>query len=179
MWPQKGCSSLKTRLIHSRYAVVSNNRFHHQDNLDFVKYLINIYLLEGPGTQIQFFEIFSKSKHFRTCYTNINFPRDFRSSLIYNTSVRHECNTNATRVLHEWHECDTSATRTTQVRHEWKILILIMTRVKTYFHTPTFTIRQVKDYKERNSLILRTTFWECLAPMSKCVWKMLHKNWTF
>ena len=179
MWPQKGCSSLKTRLIHSRYAVVSNNRFHHQDNLDFVKYLINIHLLEGPGTQIQFFEIFSKSKHFRTCYTNINFPRDFRSSLIYNTSVRHECNTNATRELHEWHECDTSATRTTQVRHEWKILILIMTRVKTYFHTPTFTIWQVKDYKERNSLILRTTFWENLAPMSKCVWKMLHKNWTF
>ena len=58
-----------------------------------------------------------------------------RSSLIYNTSARHERNeyntstTLATRVWHEqhesdmnttqvWHACSTSATRTTQVRHE-------------------------------------------------------------
>ena len=46
------------------------------------------------------------------------------SSLIYNTSARHEqheCETsdgNVTRVRHERQECETSATRTTRVRHE-------------------------------------------------------------
>ena len=42
-----------------------------------------------------------------------------------------------------WHERDeynTSATHATWVRHEWKILILITTRVKTYFCTVLFTI---------------------------------------
>ena len=81
-----------------------------------------------------------------------------RSSLIYKASARHErhdcntskmsatrvrhkqhkCDTSATRVLHERHECNTSATRTTWVRNEWKILILITTRVKAYFHTPIY-----------------------------------------
>ena len=32
--------------IQSRYAVVWNARFHHQDHLDFVKHLINVYLLK-------------------------------------------------------------------------------------------------------------------------------------
>ena len=127
-----------------------------------------------------------------------------RSSLIYKTSARHkrhecqrsdcnpnaiwatrvrreqhECNTSAARVLHEWHEYNMSATRKTRVRNEYKILILITTWAKTYFHTPIFTIWQVKDYKKRNNFILRTTFWKCLVPMPKCVWKMHHKNWTF
>ena len=112
-----------------------------------------------------------------------------RSSLIYNTSARHErnewdtsatqaarvrlepheCDTSATRALHKRHECDTIATQTTRVRQDWISLILIMTRVKTYFHTPTFTIWQVKDYKETNNFILRTTFWKCLVPIPKCV----------
>ena len=35
-----------------------------------------------------------------------------------------------------------------------------MTRVKTYFHTPVFTTRKMKDYKERNNFVLRTTFLE-------------------
>ena len=34
--------------------------------------------------------------------------------------------------------------------------------MKTYFHTPIFTISQVKDYKEKNNFILRTTFCKCL-----------------
>ena len=79
------------------------------------------------------------------------------SSLIYNTSARHER-----------HECDTIE----------KILILITTRMKTYFHIPIFTMWQVKDYKERNNFILRTTFWKCLVPMPKCAWKVHHKDWT-
>ena len=86
--------------------------------------------------------------------------------------------TRATRVRHEQHECDTSATRMTQVRHDWKILILIIALVKTYFHTPVFTIFHVKDYKDRNNLILRTTFWKSLVPMPKWVWKVYRKNWT-
>ena len=105
------------------------------------------------------------------------------SSLIYNTSARnerherhkydmsatqatrvrleqHKCKASATQVLHKWHKCNTSVARTTRVWHEWKILNLIMTRVKTYFHTPVFTTRKMKDYKERNNFILRTTFLE-------------------
>ena len=119
-----------------------------------------------------------------------------RSSLIYNTSARHErhefntsaklatlvrnewdtSNTSATRVrqkctrvLHERHKYNTSATRTAWVRPEWKTLILIRKRVKTYFHTLIFTIWQVKDYKERNNFMLRTTFWKCPVSMPKCV----------
>ena len=70
----------------------------------------------------------------------IKTPERRQSSLIYNTSARHErheCNTSATRV---WHKCDMSATLTTRVRHEWKILILITTRGKTYFPTLMFSI---------------------------------------
>ena len=77
--------------------------------------------------------------------------------------------TSATRLRHNQYECNTSATWTTQV-------ILITTRVNTYFQAPICTIRQVNEYKERNNFILRTTFWECLVPMSKCVWKVRHKN---
>ena len=53
--------------------------------------------------------------------------------------IRHECNTSATRVLHEQHKCDTSATQITWVQHQWKILILIATRVKTFF-TPLYLL---------------------------------------
>ena len=53
---------------------------------------------------------------------------------------------------------DTSATRITRVRHEWKILILIATRVKTYFHSSILAIKQVKDNKERNNFIHEILF---------------------
>ena len=73
--------------------------------------------------------------------------------------------TTATRVLHERRECDTSE----------KILVLITTKVKTYFDTPTFTICKVKDYKERNSFIPSTTFGNALFPcqnaFEKCTTK--------
>ena len=107
-----------------------------------------------------------------------------RSSLIYNTSARHEqtmcdtSDTNATLVTRVQHKCNTSATRTTRVRHEWKTMILITTQVKAYFHTPIFTIRQVKDYNETNNFILKPNFWKCLVSMPKCIWKVHYKNWT-
>ena len=68
-------------------------------------------------------------------------------------------------MLHERHECGTSE----------KTLILITTRVKTYFHIPIFTIWQVKDYKERNNFILSTTFgnasFPCQNAFEKCTTK--------
>ena len=90
------------------------------------------------------------------------------------TRVRHECDTSASWRTRVRHECYMNS----RVRHEWKILIIITTRVKTYFHTPIFTMWQVKDYKERDNFILRTTFWKWLVSMPKCVWKVHHKNWT-
>ena len=59
---------------------------------------------------------------------------DIWSSLIWNTSARHErherhkYDTSATQKRHEQHECDTSAAQTTQIRHEWETLILITMR---------------------------------------------------
>ena len=83
-----------------------------------------------------------------------------------------------TLVRREWDTSNTFATRTIQLQYEWKILILITTQMKTYFHIPMLTIRQMKDYKERNNVILRTTFWNCLVTMPKSVWKVHHKIWT-
>ena len=122
-------------------------------------------------------------KYFHTLFlNNILFllVLQFRSSLFYNTSARHEwherdtsntCTTQTTRATWVRHECCTSTTGTTRVRHQWKILILITAQVKTYFHTSVLAIWQMKDYKERSNFILRTTFWKCLVPMPKCISK--------
>ena len=102
--------------------------------------------------------------------------------------VRHERDTSninvrwvryeLTRVVHEKYKCGTSATPMTRVRHDWKILILVTTQVKSYLHTRTFTICQVKDYKERNDLILRRTILlfgnallPCQSASEKCTTK--------
>ena len=73
------------------------------------------------------------------------------------------------------HECHTSATWKTRVRHEWKVLILITTRVKTYFHTPILAIGQMKDYKERNNFIQEVPFenvsLSCQNAFEKCTTK--------
>ena len=96
-------------------------------------------------------------------------------SVTWATPKWHECDTSKTRATRVGHEWGTSAT---QVRHKWKILILITTRMRTYFHTPMFIIWQMKDYKQKNNFILRTTFWKNLALIQKCVWKMRYKSWT-
>ena len=106
------------------------------------------------------------------------------------TRVEHKCNTNytsATQVRHERHKCYTStkrttrvcmsAKRTTRVLQGWKILILITTRVKTYFQTPILAIWQIKDHKERDNFILTTIFWKCLTPMPKWIQRVRPKNW--
>ena len=73
--------------------------------------------------------------------------------------------TSATPTTRMRHDCNTSNTRATRVQYEWKNLILTMAEVEAYFHTPIFTIWQVKDYKERNNFILGTTFSKCIFPM--------------
>ena len=103
-------------------------------------------------------------------------------SATWATQMQHDCNTrntSVTPVRNEQHECDTSASRTTRVRHEWKILILTMTRVKIYFHTLIFTTWQVKDYKERNNFILRTTIWKCLVSIQNAFKKCTTKTKIF
>ena len=104
-----------------------------------------------------------------------------RSSLIYNTSARHErheCGTNATWGRHEWDTSDTSAT---QVQHECYMNYTSATQVKNFdfdnytskniFSHPYiyFTIWKKKDYKERNNFIFRTNFGKSLVSMPKCV----------
>ena len=114
------------------------------------------------------------------------------SSLIYNTSDRHErhkCNTSATLATRVQHEFGTSHNSATQVQHECTLTTrvrhkcytkdasatlvkhfdFVTRRVKTYFRTLIFAIWQVKDYKERNNFILRTTSRKCLFSMPKCV----------
>ena len=72
--------------------------------------------------------------------------KNLRSSLIYNTSARHEwhkcdmSNTNVTRVQHSEiqptrlrHRCDTSTTWTTRVRHECYTNDTSATRVKNFY----------------------------------------------
>ena len=101
-------------------------------------------------------------------------------SLFYNTSTRHERHECAwaTQMQHECDMNNMSETQTTRVQHKRKFLILITTGVKTFFQTPVLAIWQMKYYNERNNVILRTTLWKRVVPMTKCVWKVHHKSWT-
>ena len=49
------------------------------------------------------------------------------------------------------------------------------TSEKTFSH-PILAIWQMKECKERNNFILRTTFWKRLVPMPNCLLKVHHKN---
>ena len=49
------------------------------------------------------------------------------------------------------------------------ILILITTRVKTYFHIHIFTMWQLKDYKEGNNFILSTAFKNASLPCQNAI----------
>ena len=101
-----------------------------------------------------------------------------RSSLIYNASARqerHECDTSDTSATVVQHK----ATLTTRVCHgcymndksaaRVKNFDFVTASVKTFFHTLIFTIWQMRDYKEMNNFILRTTFWKYLFSIPKCV----------
>ena len=97
---------------------------------------------------------------------------------------RHERDTSATRVLHERHECDTNATWTARVRHEWKILILITTLVKIYFHTLIFTIWQVEKYllempRSHDKMCLKSAPQKLTFLMAKAMSKRFTLDCTF
>ena len=91
-----------------------------------------------------------------------------RSSLFYNKSARH------------WrHECDTSyisdISDTSSKRV--KILLLITTLIKAYFHVPILAIWQIKDHKERNNfsfeeLLFRNVSFPCQNVFEKCTTKL-------
>ena len=86
------------------------------------------------------------------------------------TRVRHKSDTSATQTARVRHECYKNYTSVTRVKNfDFDNDIFSHKKVKTYFHTATFTIWQVEDYKERNNFILRTNFWKCPFPMPKCV----------
>ena len=109
-----------------------------------------------------------------------------KSSLIYNTSARHErheCDTSATRVRHEQRKCDTIATRALHERHECdtseKKLILITARVKAYYHIPIFTMWQMKDYKVWNNFVLGTTSGNASFPSQNAFEKCTIKTGLF
>ena len=99
------------------------------------------------------------------------------------SNLQHECQTRATRVRQERHECNNSNTSATRVRQKKKKKHECYTNDKSATRVKNFDfdndvgkniflqsyIWQVKDYKERNNFILRTTFWKCLVSMSKCV----------
>ena len=91
---------------------------------------------------------------------------------LFTTRLPDTSDMSATRVRHKRHEYDISAKR---ARHECYTNDTSATRAKN-FDTLIFTIWQVKDYKERNNFILRTTFWKCLFSILKCVLKVRHKN---
>ena len=88
----------------------------------------------------------------------IRVPDTSDTNAIWTMRVRYECYTNvtiATRATQARHTWGMSAAQTTRLRHKRKILVLITTGVKTYFHNPIVAIWQMKDYKERNN-----SFWE-------------------
>ena len=91
---------------------------------------------------------------------------------------------------HERHECDTNDTSATQVRRECYTNDTSAGRVKNFdfdndsseniFSHSYINYITMKDYKERNNFILRTTFWKCLLPMpfEKCTTKAISKGYT-
>ena len=129
-----------------------------------------------------------------------------RSSLIYNTSVRHEqheCNTsvtNATWVRHEWdwnntsairvrHECNMSATRMLHERYECDANATRTTRVRHEWKILILITTRVKTYfhtpifttwqvkdYKERNNFILKTFWKWLVSMSKCVGKSTTKT---
>ena len=75
----------------------------------------------------------------------------------------------ATRVLHECHTNNKSATRV-------KKFDFYNERNENIFSHTMSAIWQMKDYKERNNIILRITFWKCLFPMPNAFEKCTAKT---
>ena len=114
-----------------------------------------------------------------------------KSSLIYNTSARHErheCDTSNISETRVRHKCDTSATRTTRLRHKCYTNETSVTRVKQFdFDSGTsknillhpYIYYMANDRLQGEKQFLWTTFLKCLVSMRKCVWKVHHKNFWY
>ena len=106
-----------------------------------------------------------------------------RSSLFYNISALHEqhkCDTSdmsLTRALHERSERDTIATQMTRVQKRVKNFDFDNDMSENIFSHPYISY-MANQSLERNTFILRTTFWKYLVPMPKFDWKVHQKNWT-
>ena len=93
-----------------------------------------------------------------------------RPSLFYNRSPRHKR-----------HECDMNYTRTVRMRHECNTNDTSATRVKNFdihnetseniFSHPILAVWQMKDYRERNSIIVRTDSFPYQSTFEKCTAK--------
>ena len=95
----------------------------------------------------------------------------------------------ATRARHEWDKSKSSAT---EVRHKCYTNDTTAAQVNNFeFYNDTnkniishayiyfmAKIKEIKDHKDKNNFIVRTTFWKCFVPMPKSVWKVHHKNWS-
>ena len=73
-----------------------------------------------------------------------------------------------------WHECYTNDTSATQVKN----FDFDNDTSKNIFLHPYIYYMASEDYKLRENFILKTTFWKCLVPTVKCIWKVHHKNQT-
>ena len=125
-----------------------------------------------------------------------------RSSLFYNTSARHECQTRATRVQHECktndmsstrvqhegHKCDTSVTWTTRVRHERYPNDTSVTLEKNFdfvndtseniFSHPYTSYMANEKLQGETQFHYKNYLWKFLVPMPTCIYKVHHKSWT-
>ena len=94
---------------------------------------------------------------------------DFLDLVSFTTQLPDTSDMSATQVRHECYTNNTSAA-------EVKIFYFNNdTSEKTFSH-PILAIWQMKECKERNNFILRTTFWKRLVPMPNCLLKVHHKN---
>ena len=96
--------------------------------------------------------------------------------------MQHECDTSTTRetrVRYERQKCDIIATRTTRMQDEYYPNDTSATQAKMFdfdndasenifSHHFIYYIASERLQREEH-FILRTTFWKCLAPMTKCV----------
>ena len=88
-------------------------------------------------------------------------PDTSNTSATQATQVRHEYNTSATRVQHEWEASRMNATQELHKRHECDTSATQTARVKSFDFdkdTSENIFSQMKSYKDRTNFILRNTF---------------------
>ena len=99
--------------------------------------------------------LFMLHKNFHQTLSTYFFEQKIDDLVYFTTRVPNISDTSDTsatrtpRVRHGYYTNDTSAARATRLRHKCKILIFIITRVKTYFHTP---ILGEEQFHSRNYL---------------------------